>query len=254
LRPPGGVAPHLLHLRFIHHNGGGTMPGETEILGNNRQFPPTEWELLRAAPNLQSVDVLARRYWKPLYFYVRRHRFDVETSKDIVQSFLANVISRQTFWKADPKLGRFRTFILSALANFIKDWSRTSARLKRGGGQKAVSLDFASVEAEYSPQIASDEDTPENVLNRAWARALLEESLAEVKGSAPHLEAFRRYLDGESYESISEKTKLSETAAKVAVHRLRGRLRKILIGRIAETVDNMDDLNAELSEFVDLLS
>ncbi len=230
------------------------MPGETEILGNNRQFPPTEWELLRAAPNLQSVDVLARRYWKPLYFYVRRRGFDVETSKDIVQGFLANVISRQTFWKADPKLGRFRTFILSSLANFIKDRSRTSTRLKRGGGQRAVSLDFASVEVEYSPQIASDDDTPEVVLNRAWARTLLDQSLGEVKGSPTHLEAFRLYLDGECYEVIAEKTGLSETAAKVAVHRLRGKLRAILISRIAETVDNQEDLDAELSEFVDLLS
>ena len=230
------------------------MQGETEILGNNRQFPPTEWELLQAEPNLQSIDVLARRYWKPLYFYVRRNRFDVETSKDIVQSFLANVISRDTFWKADPKLGRFRTFILSALSNFIKDWSRTSNRLKRGGGQRSVSLDFSSVEAEYSPQIASNEDTPENVVNRAWARSLLDQALADVKGSPSHLEAFRLYLDGACYEDIAAKTNLSETAAKVAVHRLRGKLRKILIGRIAETVDNQDDLNAELSEFVDLLS
>ena len=230
------------------------MQRETDVLGTQRHFPQTDWDLLKPAQDLEPMDLLARRYWKPLYYFVRQHRFDVETSKDIVQSFLANVISRQTFWKADPKLGRFRTFILSALSNFIKDWSRTSARLKRGGGQRAVSLDFASVEAEYSPQIASDEDTPENVLNRAWARSLLDQALGEVKGSAPHLEAFRRYLDGESYETISGKTGLSETAAKVAVHRLRGRLRKILIGRIAETVDNLDDLNAELSEFVDLLS
>ncbi|HKS16886.1 MAG TPA: sigma-70 family RNA polymerase sigma factor [Planctomycetota bacterium] len=230
------------------------MPGETEILGNDRHFPPTEWELLQATPNLQSIDVLVRRYWKPLYFYVRRNRFDVETSKDIVQGFLANVISRDTFWKADPKLGRFRTFVLSALSNYIKDWSRTSTRLKRGGGHRPVSLDFSSVEAEYSPQIASEQDTPENVLNRAWARTLLDESLGEVKGSPPHLEAFRLYLDGQCYETIAEKTGMSETAAKVAVHRLRGKLRKILIGRIAETVDNQDDLQAELSEFVDLLS
>ena len=230
------------------------MPGETEILGNNRQFPPTEWDLLQVAPNLQSLDILARRYWKPLYFYVRRHRFDVETSKDIVQGFLASVLSRQTFWKADPKLGKFRTFVLSALSNYIKDWSRSSSRLKRGGGQRGLSLDFGSVEAEYSPQIASHDDTPENVLNRAWARSLLEQSLADLKGSPAHLEAFRLYLDGESYESIGAKSGLSETAAKVAVHRLRAKLRKIVIDRIAETVDNAEDLNAELSEFVDLLS
>ena len=87
-----------------------------------------------------------------------------------------------------------------------------------------------------------------------WARSLLDQALADVKGSPAHLEAFRLYLDGQSYDAISEKTGLTETAAKVAVHRLRGRLRKTLIDRIAETVDNQDDLDAELSEFVHLLS
>jgi RNA polymerase sigma-70 factor (ECF subfamily) len=230
------------------------MQSETDLMGHQRHFPPTEWELIRPAPNLQSLDVLARRYWKPLYFYVRRHRFDVETSKDIVQGFLANVLAHGTVSKADPKLGRFRTFMLAALSNFIKDWSRTSARLKRGGGHRPVSLDFTSIEAEYTPQIASEEDPPEKVLNRAWARSLLEQSLVELKGAPAHLKAFQLYLDGECYESIAERTGMSQTAAKVAVHRLRGRLRQILIGRIAETVDTEDDLKAELSEFVGLLS
>ena len=230
------------------------MQGETDVLGNHRQFPPTEWELLRPTPNLQSIDVLTRRYWKPLYFYVRRHRFDIETSKDIVQGFLTNVLAHGTMLKADPKLGRFRTFILAALSNYMKDWSRTTTRLKRGGGHKPISLDFSSIEAEYAPQIASDEDPPETVLNRAWARSLLDQSLADLKGAPAHMKAFRLYLDGDSYESIAERTGMSQTAAKVAVHRLRGKLRQILIGRIAETVDSEDDLNAELSEFVDLLS
>jgi RNA polymerase sigma-70 factor (ECF subfamily) len=229
------------------------MPGETDVLGHERQFPPTEWDLVQASPNPQSIDVLARRYWKPLYFYVRRHRFDIETSKDIVQGFLTTVVSRKTFSKADPKLGRFRTFILASLSNYIKDWSRTSNRLKRGGGHRPVSIDFGMAEAGF-PRMISDEDTPEVVLNRAWARSLLEQALADVKGSPDHLKAFNLYLDGESYETIAAKTGLTAVAAKVAVHRLRGRLRKILIDRIAETVDNQDDLNAELSEFVDLLS
>lgn len=230
------------------------MRGETEVMGQNRQFPPTEWDLVRPGPNLQSIDVLIRRYWKPLYFYVRRHRFDVETSKDIVQAFMANMLARGRFSKADPRLGRFRTFVLAALSNFIKDWSRTSTRLKRGGGSRTVSLDFSSLDSGGHQQIASEEETPERALNREWARSLLDQALIELKGAPAHLEAFRHYLDGTSYEEIAGKTGLSQTAAKVAVHRLRGRLRQILIARIAETVDNESDLEQELSEFVSLLS
>ena len=76
----------------------------------------------------------------------------------------------------------------------------------------------------------------------------------EAESSSEHLTAFHLYLDGTSYEDIAKKTGLTQTAAKVAVHRLRGKLRQILIARIAETVDNESDLEAELSEFVSLLS
>ncbi len=231
------------------------MPVETDILGGQRRFPKTEWDLIQPIPSLQSIDVLVRRYWKPLYFYVRRHQFDVETSKDIVQDFLANVLSHGAFSRADPKLGRFRTFILTALSNFIKDWTRTASRLKRGGGRKPTSLDFTSVESDYTRQIADVErETPEKALNRAWAKSLLEQALEQLRGAPSHLKAFRLYLEGVPYESIAQATELSLTAAKVAVHRLRGRLRGILIGRISETVGTEADLSAEISEFIDLLS
>jgi hypothetical protein len=155
-RTNGGVDPEVQGKAAALLNGEGPMRGETEVLGHDRQFPPTEWELVRPGPNLQSVDILIRRYWKPLYFYVRRHRFDVETSKDIVQAFMANMIARDRFSRADPSLGRFRTFVLAALSNFIKDWSRTSSRLKRGGGNRPVSLDVSSIESGAVHQIASD--------------------------------------------------------------------------------------------------
>ena len=230
------------------------MQGETAVFGNQRQFPQTDWELLLPADDLQSIDLLARRYWKPLYFFVRQHRFDVETSKDIVQSFLANVVSRGTFFKADPKLGRFRTFILTALGNFIKNWMKSASRLKRGGGVKPVSLSSSTALAEYSPRFASEELPPDNTVNRAWARSLLDQALEDLDGPPRHLLAFQLCQDGACYEQISVKTGMSPVAAKVAVHRLRGKLRRILTARIAEAVGTEADLDAELSEFVGLLS
>ncbi len=229
------------------------MQTETDLLGHQRQFPTTDWGLV-SPPTLQSLDVLIRRYWKPLYFYVRRRRFDVETSKDIVQSFLTNLIRRRTLEKADPHVGRFRTFILAALANFIRDWARAGSRLKRGGGRRVVPLDFSAVESEFTSLPVSDEDTADAVLNRAWARSLLADALLELRGSPTHLAAFRLYLDGTSYEVISQRTGLSVVGAKVAVHRLRAKLRRLLIDRIGETVDSTEDLKAEVSEFAALFS
>ena len=182
------------------------MPGETEILGNDRHFPPTEWELLQAAPNLQSIDVLVRRYWKPLYFYVRRNRFDVETSKDIVQGFLANVISRDTFWKADPKLGRFRTFVLSA-SRFI----RTGPDLDplAGGGHRR-SLDFSSVEAGFAA--VASERTRRRTCSTGRGRAAYRQPRRGV-GALPH-QAFQMYLDASRTKRFRKRPG-SQTAAKV---------------------------------------
>jgi RNA polymerase sigma-70 factor (ECF subfamily) len=230
------------------------MQAETAVFGSQRQFPLTDWNLLLPAHDLQSIDLLARRYWKPLYYFVRQHRFDVETSKDIVQSFLASVVEQGTFFKADSRLGRFRTFILAALGNFIKNWMKAASRLKRGGGRPSVSLGSSSAIAEYSPRFASDEDPPERAVNRAWARSLLDQALEDLEGDPRHIRAFQLFQDGVCYEQISEKTRMSPVAAKVAVHRMRSKLRRILTARIAEAVGTEADLDAELSEFVGLLS
>jgi hypothetical protein len=59
---------------------------------------------------------------------------------------------------------------------------------------------------------------------------------------------------GTDYSTISQKTGLSESAAKTAVHRLKGQLRDIIVGHIRDTVSSEADLEAEVAEFMSLLS
>ena len=195
------------------------MHRETDVLGSQRQFPQTDWDLLLPAKAPEPMELLARRYWKPLYFFVRQHRFDIETSKDIVQGFLANLMAHGTFFKADPKLGRFRAFILTALRNFIKNWTKSGSRLKRGGGLKPVSLDSSADIAESFSRFTSSEDPPDRAVNRLWARSLLEQSLEDLKGAPLHLAAFQLYRDGASYGDISAKTGMSPVASVMAICR-----------------------------------
>lgn len=56
------------------------------------------------------LDFLIRRYWKPVYCFVRRSGFDDEHAKDLVQEFFMVVLSKNLFAKADPTRGRFRIF------------------------------------------------------------------------------------------------------------------------------------------------
>jgi RNA polymerase sigma-70 factor (ECF subfamily) len=222
------------------------------MMGDHYRFPTTRWNLVQSSMNMKALDSLVSIYWKPLYFFVRQHGHDNETSKDIVQEFLKTLLERDALKRADPARGRFRTFLLSALTNFLKDCFKAKSRLKRGGDQPIFSLDFVKGESEFALEVAKDE-TPELVLNRAWARSLWRHSIDELKGDPSHLEAFRLYLSDVDYGVICGETGLSESAAKTAVHRLKGQLRTIVTGHIRDTAANEEDLEAELAEFLGLL-
>jgi RNA polymerase sigma-70 factor (ECF subfamily) len=216
-------------------------------------FKTTQWNLVRAANDGDALEALIRIYWKPLYFFVRHHGHDTESAKDVVQAFLMDLMERGAIPRADPARGRFRTFLRAAMMNFLKDWSKTAARQKRRPGRRLLSLDFRRGETDYHLQVTGGE-TPERVLNRAWARSLWEDALSQLVGEKAHLEAFDLYLKDADYPVIAQKTGLSEAAAKVAVHRMKAQLRDLITRRIRETVTSREDLQAELAEFKSLLS
>jgi RNA polymerase sigma-70 factor (ECF subfamily) len=226
---------------------------DTQMMGDRNQFPTTSWSLVRSSRNVQALDRLIKVYWKPLYFFVRQKGYNNETSKDVVQSFLTTLMERDAFSKADPERGKFRSFLLAALTNFLKDCSKAETCLKRGGARPIFSLDFVAGEAEYSVEVARGE-TPETVLNKAWARSLWRHALGELKGEPSHLKAFHLYLGDSDYKAICESTGLSESAAKSAIHRMKGQLREIITGHIRDTVSSEEELEAEVSEFKSLLS
>jgi RNA polymerase sigma-70 factor (ECF subfamily) len=226
---------------------------DTQMMGDRNQFPTTSWNLVQSSRSVEALDRLIKIYWKPLYFFVRQKGYNNETSKDVVQSFLTTLMERDAFSKADPGRGRFRSFLLSSLNNFLKDCAKAETALKRGGARPTLSLDFAAGETEFTVEVARGE-TPEEVLNKAWARSLWKHALGELKGEPSHLEAFRMYLKDADYKAICEATGLSESAAKSAVHRMKGQLRDLITAHIRETVSSDEELRTEVSEFRDLLS
>jgi len=229
------------------------MSQDTEMLGPNNRFQSTIWGLVHAAGDLKAQDALIRIYWKPLYFFVRQHGYENETAKDIVQEFLTGLLERQSLLKADPGRGRFRNFLLAALRNFLVDWNRTAQRQKRGGNQAIQSLDFREGERDYALQAAGG-DSPDRMIDRAWARTLFEQCLADLEGSRAHLEALRLRLRGEDYRVISERTGLSEAASQNAVHRLSRRFGEILRQRLRPFCATQSEFEQELSEFMSLIA
>lgn len=228
------------------------MDEDTEILGPGREFEETSWSLVRESHDRKALDKLLSAYWRPLYVFIRRQSFSNEEAKDLVQGFMVQLLERSAIRMADPARGKFRTFLLAALANYIANWQRATRRQKRGGARLHVSLDTTRGEKEYLKSVASGE-APERALDRAWARNLWQQALSELRGSPEHLEAFRMRLSGRDYRDIAAATGLEVAAAETAVHRLRQKLRETIESYIRQTVESARELESELYEFESLL-
>ena len=229
------------------------------------QFATTHWSLVRAAGDdnaSQALAQLCELYWIPLYAFLRRQGVDADQAQDLTQGFLADLLQRQGFKNLDHREGRFRSFLLASIRNFVRNqWNHDHAQ-KRGGRLKLLPLDFGEAESRYQYEPA-DLRTPESEFNRQWAAALLtrvEQKLqkhAEAKGKSKQFEVLRPYLVGThgapTYAAAAEQLGMSESAMKVAVHRLRQQFRRYLREEIAETVTSAEEIDDEIAELFEAL-
>src|SRR5262245_41525661 len=125
-----------------------------EWTGGNRAFVTTHWSVVLAArddslESLDAMDRLCRAYWYPLYAFVRRGGFSSHEAEDLVQGFFCFVIEKTALTQVSPEKGRFRSFLLRAIRNYVSKVRERDGAQKRGGGQKVVSIDCQSFEERY---------------------------------------------------------------------------------------------------------
>jgi RNA polymerase sigma-70 factor (ECF subfamily) len=202
---------------------------------------------------------LCERYWLPLYAYVRSRGHSPDDAKDLVQGFFARFLERNLAHEADAERGRFRSFLLGCLNHFLSDEYKRSNRLKRGGGKEFVRLDDPAIEARIEAEL-SDARQPELAFDRQWAVSVMDHALerlrieCEADGRNGRFEVLKPCLtEGAGIESqaeLAEKLKVTVTAVKLIIHRLRRRYREIVREEIAETVANEEDIEAELKHLL----
>lgn len=231
-------------------------------------FVTTHWSVVAAAGRNDTtraqaaLEQLCRSYWHPLYHFVRRRGYSADDAQDLTQEFFARLIQRHAVAAACPQKGRFRSFLLASLKNFLADeWDKARAQ-KRGGGL-ALPLDFRTEETrlETEPVAAS---TPESAYEKRWAIALLEQVYQRLEqefgaqGKADQFAALRVALSGARsavpYAELGCQLGMSEGAVKVAVHRLRQRYRVLLRETIADTVAGPDEVEDELRYLLRVLA
>lgn len=214
-----------------------------------------------SSPTAQhALEKLCAAYWYPLYAYVRRQGRAVEDAQDLTQQFFTRFLEMKHVRLADRNRGRFRTFLLSSIKNFlINEWAKAN-RQKRGGGQQLLSLDEEMAEARFAAEPATTQPA-DSVFDCNWATTLLERALAALRAEfeqAGKVAAFERLKDcvlGEQspYVEIARELGLTEGAARVAVHRLRQRFNELLRAEVAQTVSTPAEVNEELRYLVTVL-
>jgi len=225
------------------------------------RFDTTRWSVIYNAGSQDpekaraALAFLFQAYWYPVYAMVRRYGHDAADAEDLTQEYFTRVLEKGFFRELRPEHGRFRSFLLVSVRNFLHNERDRERAAKRGGGQPKISLDAGAAEQRYQLEPVESE-TPETLFERAWASEVLARAVArlevESKGDEgeSRFEQLRPHLTGEedarSYQDLAASWGVSDSAVRVAVHRLRKRLGGILRDEIAGTLADPSDVGEEL--------
>ena len=233
------------------------------------RFGTTQWSVvLRAGSSdeVESRDALAtlcQAYWPPVFTYIRHRGNDPETARDLTQGFFAALLERRGIAEARQERGRFRSFLLGSVKNFLADEHDRQRAVKRGGGRAPISIDDATWESVLAAQEPATQLTPEAIFEQRWALALLERARRDLDDEMERAgggERFRRlhpYLasdDVAPYRQLASELNMTEPAVRVALHRLRQRFGVKLREHVAQTVDDPAKTEDELRHLIQALS
>lgn len=215
-------------------------------------FPSTRWSRILAPAGQRDLDGLAREYWRPIQAYLAaRLRCRDADASDHTQEAFAWLLGSRLLDKADPQRGRFRAFLKTALANFATErWRKEQAR-KRGGCVELTTFDASGEPVDTSAR------TPDQALDDAWRRELLESSQRELQqelereGRQVRWQLFRDYYlaDGDEpdHATLAARFGVSRVDVSNWLDHAKKRYRAILRTRVADTVSDEVTLQEELA-------
>lgn len=235
---------------------------------DNAAFFTTRWTLVvRAkgeAPDARAALAdLCESYWMPVFRFLQREGRSEDDSRELTQEFFARILGGSSIGGADPAKGRFRSYLLGSLKHFLADRRRSEGRLKRGGGDVAVSLD-QDEDRLHEEMPDSQGAVPDAWFDRQWALAVMERALANVEknmiaaGKESQFVILKPWLNGDgpalSQTDAAAELGMSIGALKVAIHRLRQQFRDAVRHEIAQTLEDGGNIDEELRYLIEVLS
>lgn len=176
-------------------------------------------------------------------------RIPDEAAADLTQDAFAWMLATDFFRRADPARGRFRALLKTALSRFAIEKFREQSAAKRGGGTQHRALE------EAAEPIDARARTPDQVLDDAWRREVLERAVARLEaelvssGRATQYLVFRAaFLADEELDhaTIAARHEVTTTDVSNWLARCKRRYRELLREVVLETVSDEAEVQEEM--------
>jgi RNA polymerase sigma factor (sigma-70 family) len=242
------------------------MDEDTDLGGPAVVFPATHCSLVQAAgsgdPAVRRLarETLIAAYWKPIYKYIRfKAGVANEDAKDLTQAFFTRAVEKDFFDRFDPAKGRFRTFVRVCVDAFVANERRAGTRLKRGGANALLSLDFLSADAELGLHPPANGTDPDDFFRQEWLRGLFALAVEDLRRyctasdkSLPFA-LFERYdLEGPdaptppSYAQLAQEFGLPTTQVTNHLAFARRQFRQLFLDRLRASSGSIEDYDEEV--------
>lgn len=224
------------------------------------RFRETRWTQVQRAKvdspeGRQALSELCQAYYEPVTAFLRHTVADQDSALDLSHAFFERLLAGGTIARATEERGRFRSYLLAALKHFMAHEREAARRLKRGSNTPLLALDTTE---DGSPRSIPDpaQLSPDEAYDRQWALTVLHRTLDALRqecieqGRGVLFEQAKPWLTGDAGHgdqgALARSTGMSETALKVAIHRLRRRFRQRLRVEIASTLEHPEGVESEL--------
>ena len=245
----------------------------TSMGGSKERFQTTCWTEILNAKTLdetrrrEAVNELIKKYWKPVYCYLRRKGCSNESAKDMTQGFFHEVVlGRELIQQADQAKGRFRTFLLTALDRYATDVYHKETAAKRSPKGKMMPLETSDLTNLLEAQ---QELRPEQIFHYAWASEILNQVLSSVKkdccdaGREAYWQVFRAKVVAPIMDNVQAPT-LKELCAKYKIEDeakasnmiayVKDRFRSAMRRHLRQFVQSDSEVEDEFNEIFRILS
>ena len=200
------------------------------------RFDTTNWTVvLKAASGdttgcREALATLCETYWYPVYALVRHSGENAADAEDLTQAYFTRFLEKRYLEDIERGRGRFRSFLLVSVRNFMNNERARQRAQKRGGGIRTLPIETEDGERRYAREPV-DSMTPEVLFERAWVQAILDRALARLETerdgdlNGDRYAQLRPFLTGDgpeaTYAEIAATWGVGEPAVRVALHRLR---------------------------------